>query len=96
MKVSVYEAKSKLSQMINSALEGEEVVITRNGKDTVKLTPVKQTKGDWIGMYKGQIKIHDNFDEPLDDETLGFFTGESETFLDRAMKEDQQNTQVKE
>ena len=36
MKVSVYEAKSKLSQMINKALEGEEVIITRNGEDTVK------------------------------------------------------------
>jgi prevent-host-death family protein len=65
MKVSVYEAKSKLSQMINRALEGEEVVITRNGEDTVRLTPVPK-KGDWIGMYEGQIKIHDDFDDPLE------------------------------
>ena len=64
MKVSVYEAKSKLSQMINKALEGEEVVITRNGKDTVKLTPIPK-KRSWIGMYEGQIKIHDDFDDPL-------------------------------
>ncbi len=64
MKVSVYEAKSKLSQMINKALEGEEVVITRNGEDTVKLTPIKK-KREWIGMYNGQIKIYDNFDDPL-------------------------------
>ena len=88
MKVSVYEAKSKLSQMINAALEGEEVVITRNGEETEKLTPVRKKKGDWIGMYKGQIKIHDSFYEPLDDKTLAFFTGEAETFLDRVMKED--------
>lgn len=65
MKVSVYEAKSKLSQMINKAMEGEEVVITRNGKDVVKLSPVQKKKRDWIGMYDGQIKIHDNFDDPL-------------------------------
>jgi prevent-host-death family protein len=66
MKVSVYEAKSKLSQMINKALEGEEVVITRNGEDTVKLTPVaKKKKRNWIGMYEGQIKIHDDFNDPL-------------------------------
>jgi prevent-host-death family protein len=67
MKVSVYEAKSKLSQMINKALEGEEVVITRNGEDTVKLTPVPKKKADWIGMYKGQIVIHDDFDDPLEE-----------------------------
>ena len=66
MKVSVYEAKSKLSQMINKALEGEEVVITRNGEDTVKLTPVpKRKKRDWIGMYEGQIEIRDDFNDPL-------------------------------
>jgi prevent-host-death family protein len=67
MKVSVYEAKSKLSQMINKALEGEEVVITRNGKDVVKLAPVQKKKRDWIGMWEGQIKIHDDFDDPLPD-----------------------------
>jgi prevent-host-death family protein len=66
MKVGVYEAKSKLSQMIDRALEGEEVIITRNGEDTVRLAPVPQ-KGDWIGMYEGQIKIHDNFDDPLEE-----------------------------
>jgi len=66
MKVSVYEAKSKLSQMINRALEGEEVVITRNGEDTVRLTPVLK-KGDWIGMYEGQIGIHDDFDDPIEE-----------------------------
>ncbi|MBK7392648.1 MAG: type II toxin-antitoxin system prevent-host-death family antitoxin [Chloracidobacterium sp.] len=67
MKVSVYEAKSKLSQMINTALDGEEVVITRNGKDTVKLMPVPKKNNDWIGMYEGQIIIHDDFDEPLEE-----------------------------
>ena len=67
MKVSVYEAKSKLSQMINKALEGEDVIITRNGRDTVKLTPVTKKKGDWIGMYEGQIVIHDDFDDPLEE-----------------------------
>lgn len=67
MKVSVYEAKSKLSQMINAALDGEEVVITRNGQDTVRLIPVQKQKGDWIGLYEGKIVIHDDFDEPLDE-----------------------------
>jgi prevent-host-death family protein len=67
MKVSVYEAKSKLSQMINKALEGEDVVITRNGKDTVKLVPATNgdKSNDWIGMWKGQIDIPDSFFEPL-------------------------------
>ena len=68
MKVSVYEAKSKLSQMINKALEGEEVIITRNGEDTVKLVRVNGKKrGTWIGMWEGQIEIPDSFFEPLEE-----------------------------
>ena len=89
MKVSVYEAKSKLSQMINRALEGEEVVITRNGVEVVKLAPVQKKKQDWIGMYDGQIKIHDNFDDPL--EEFEYFTGEAETFLDKVLREDKKS-----
>jgi prevent-host-death family protein len=68
MKVSVYEAKSKLSQMINAALEGEEVIITRNGEETVQLVRANSNKKrNWIGMYEGQIVLHDDFDDPLDD-----------------------------
>jgi len=81
MKVSVYDAKAKLSQMINRALEGEEVVITRNGTETVRLVPVV-TRKNWVGMYKGQGKVLDSFFEPLDDETLAYFTGDAKTFLD--------------
>lgn len=81
MKVSVYEAKSKLSQMINRALDGEEVVITRNGTETVRLVPVAKHK-NWVGMYKGQGKVLDSFFEPLDEETLAYFTGDAKTFLD--------------
>lgn len=68
MKISVYEAKSKLSQMINAALEGEEVIITRNGQETVQLVRVNsKDKRNWIGVYEGQIVIHDDFDEPLEE-----------------------------
>ena len=81
MKVSVYDAKAKLSQMINRALEGEDVVITRNGTETVRLVPVVTHK-NWVGSYKGQGKVLDSFFDPLDDETLAYFTGDAKTFLD--------------
>jgi len=64
MKVSVYEAKSKLSQMINKALEGEEVVITRNGEETVMLVPVREKKTNWIGMWQGKGEVLESFFEP--------------------------------
>ncbi len=67
MKVGVYEAKSKLSKMIELAIDGEDVVITKNGEDMVRLIPIRKKKGDWIGMFEGQVIIHDDFDDPLEE-----------------------------
>ncbi len=53
--------------MIDLACDGEDVVITRNGEEMVRLTPIRKKKRDWIGMYAGKIKIHDNFDDPLEE-----------------------------
>lgn len=54
--------------MINKALEGEEVIITRNGEDTVKLVRVNgDKKNSWIGMWKGQLEVPDSFFEPLEE-----------------------------
>jgi prevent-host-death family protein len=38
---SVVEAKNKLSELIDRALDGEGVVITRHGKPVVELKPVE-------------------------------------------------------
>ncbi|HWB50056.1 MAG TPA: type II toxin-antitoxin system prevent-host-death family antitoxin [Stellaceae bacterium] len=38
---SVADAKNQLPRLIDKALEGEEVVITRRGKPLVELTPAK-------------------------------------------------------
>lgn len=42
MDVGIYEAKSKLSQLVEKALSGEEVILTRRGRPVakiVKMTP---------------------------------------------------------
>ncbi len=77
MKVSVYNAKSKLSEMINKALEGEEIIITRNGEVTVKLVPVPK-QSEWVGAANGSGEVLDSFFEPLEDEIVDFLTGEKE------------------
>ncbi|HXG85068.1 MAG TPA: type II toxin-antitoxin system prevent-host-death family antitoxin [Pyrinomonadaceae bacterium] len=78
MNVSVYEAKTKLSEMINRALAGEEIVITRSGEATVKLTPVPKTSR-WVGMDEGRGSVPDSFFEPLnDDETVKYLAGDAD------------------
>jgi len=38
--VNMHEAKTRLSQLVAAALEGEEVVLCSNGKPRVRLTPI--------------------------------------------------------
>ncbi len=50
MTASIREAKAKLSQLLDSAERGEEVIITSNGKPRARLVPVPaQRRGgfDW-------------------------------------------------
>ena len=41
MQVNIYNAKTHLSDLINRAVAGEEIMIARDGKPMVRLVPVK-------------------------------------------------------
>ena len=51
MKVNMLEAKSQLSKLVKAALEGEEVVIARDGTPAVRLVPIAK-KGGLAGWGK--------------------------------------------
>ena len=60
---NIHEAKAQLSQLINRALAGEEIIIARAGDPLVRLMPVHQdTRPREGGQYNGQIKMADDFD----------------------------------
>ena len=67
--VGMHEAKTKLSQLVERAQAGEDIVIARNGKPVARLVPVAPTSSFAAlrGKYRGQIVIHDDFDELPDD-----------------------------
>jgi prevent-host-death family protein len=44
MEVNVLEAKTQLSKLIERALQGEDVVVARNGVPAVRLVPVTVEK----------------------------------------------------
>ena len=43
-KIGIYEAKSRLSELVEKAEAGQEVVITRRGRPVVKLVRAKPEK----------------------------------------------------
>lgn len=67
---NVHAAKTKLSQLIEQACAGEEVVIARNNEPVVKLVPVQQRPKPQFGSLKGQVVMHEAFFDPLPDDEL--------------------------
>jgi antitoxin (DNA-binding transcriptional repressor) of toxin-antitoxin stability system len=77
--VSVHEAKTHLSRLIEKVLAGEEVVISRNKEPVVRLVregPPK--KKPLLGAFKGQFKLDDSFFDPLPDDELARWNGEGD------------------
>ncbi len=66
--VDIAEAKAKLHELLEIALNGEEVVITKDSHPVVKLVPVPDKPRRGFGSMKDLIWVADDFDEPLTEE----------------------------
>lgn len=72
--MTLYEAKTHLSSLVERASRGEEIVIMKSGKPKALLVPVPDTKHLRIpGQGKGKWRIVDDFDAPLPPEVLDAF-----------------------
>jgi len=67
--IGMHEAKTKLSQLVQRAEAGEEIVIARNGKPVARLVPVTRANSlaELRGVWRGQVRMADDFDELPDD-----------------------------
>jgi prevent-host-death family protein len=74
---NVYEAKTHLSQLLDRAAAGEEIVIARAGRPVARLValaghaPERRTPGAW----RGKVRIAADFDQ-LPAEIEAAFRGE--------------------
>jgi prevent-host-death family protein len=74
--VNIHQAKTTLSQLLESALAGEEVIISKAGKPLARLIPYQSEKKPRTpGYWKGKVKMADDFDAPLPPEILAGFLG---------------------
>jgi prevent-host-death family protein len=70
---NIHEAKSRLSQLVEQAMNGEEVVIAKAGQPMVRLVPIRVDDSPRLGgQWKGRIRIADDFDALPDDIAAAF------------------------
>jgi prevent-host-death family protein len=66
--VNIQEAKTHLARLIQDAVEGEEVVISRGNEPAVRLVVVESARRPRsLGWAKGEVTMAPDFDAPLDD-----------------------------
>ena len=66
--IELEKAKTQLESVIQSALDGEEVIITQNEEAVLKLVPLAPSKTRRkAGSAKGMVSMAEDFDEPLED-----------------------------
>jgi len=75
--VSVHEAKTHLSRLLEAVVSGEAVIIARHGHPVARLVPVVADVRE-PGALKGRLKIGADFDDPLPEEILAAFEGRGE------------------
>lgn len=67
--IGMHAAKTQLSKLVERVEAGEEIVITRRGEPAARLIPERRGEGfaSLAGIWRGRIKIADDFDELPDD-----------------------------
>jgi len=64
--VTLYQAKTHLSSLVERVANGEEIVIAKSGKPKALLVPLDDTRpARKPGQGKGQWRVGPDFDAPL-------------------------------
>ena len=71
--IDIHDTKTPLSELVSSALKGDEVIIAEGNKPVARLVPVSESRSARIpGLNRGQIWVSEDFDAPLPE---SFWTG---------------------
>lgn len=70
-RVTIHQAKTHLSRLLEEVEKGGEVVISRRDKPIARLVPIEKTWPERVpGRFAGQFELGPAFFEPMSDEDL--------------------------
>jgi prevent-host-death family protein len=73
-RVNLYDAKTNLSELVERAAAGEEIIIAKAGKPRARLVPIESVVAERRpGRARGRIRIAADFDAPLPPEIAEAF-----------------------
>lgn len=68
IQMNIAEAKAKLSELLDAAAKGREVVIARSGTAVARLVPIEAPASRELGFFPAEIP--DELFEPMDNAAL--------------------------
>ena len=74
--VNIHQAKTHLSRLLERVVGGEEIVIAKNGRPIAKVVPIGDQPRQ-PGRLKGRIEVFSNLEDPLPEEVIAAFQGDS-------------------
>ena len=76
MVISVHEAKTQLSKLLDLVEDGEEIVIRRHGRPVAQLVQVRRTRRSPLGAMRGEFEMTDGWERAFtDEEAEAFWNG---------------------
>ena len=63
----MHEAKTTLSQLVEQAERGEDILIARAGEPIAKIVGLRAGVRRTLGQWRGRVEMADDFDNPLPD-----------------------------
>lgn len=64
--IDLSQARSRLRELVQEAVRGEEVILTDGGEPVARIVPVDRAQGPReFGSARGLIHVADDFDAPL-------------------------------
>lgn len=77
--VNMHEAKTTLSQLVEQAERGEEVLIARAGTPVARIVALRRGTRRVLGQWRGRVQMSDDFDAPLPPSEQRHWDGEDDS-----------------